>query len=557
MSYQALYRKYRPSELQDVVGQNYIVKIIKNSVKFQSVNHAYMFSGPRGTGKTTLAKILAKNVNCLEPINGEACGKCKNCLVIQNNETSDIIEIDAASNNGVDEIREIRNNVNLVPSELKYKVYIIDEVHMLSLGAFNALLKTLEEPPEHIIFVLATTDLHKVPVTIISRCQCFDFHRFTENEILERLNYIVSKENVDVEKGVLESIANLSDGGMRDAIGMLDKVVSYSDDNRVLLSDFEELNGIVSKAKKESFLTYIHNQEISKILVFIDEIYNNGKDLIIFTQDLLIISRDIIMDYYLNSNKNIDVDFYLCLVESLNDSLVILKQSSNVKIMFETKLLSFINSYFKNSKKLPENGSSTVGIEQKLSNDTNKNEEEINTNEFVDNSNILEDKVNSEREKINSIIVNNCFARAEKSELLKFKESWDNLNEYALDNQYGAVACYLVDGVLRAASQTEAIVTFEYESLINRGLKLIDKIELLFEKILNHPIKIALLTTEQWNLEKQKYIECKNNGTLYKYQDYPIYNEVAEQKNEVIDSKNETITDTAISLFGKDIVSSE
>ena len=561
MSYQALYRKYRPSELHDVVGQNYIVKIIKNSVNFQSINHAYMFSGPRGTGKTTLAKILVKNVNCLNPIDGEACGQCKNCLTIQNNQTSDIIEIDAASNNGVDEIREIRNNVNLVPSELKYKVYIIDEVHMLSLGAFNALLKTLEEPPEHIIFVLATTDLHKVPVTIISRCQCFDFHRFTENEILERLRYIVDQEKVNVESGVLESIANLSDGGMRDAIGMLDKVVSYSDNGNVTLADFEELNGIVSKSRKEEFLSFIHEQDVYKILNFIDEIYNNGKDLIIFTQDLLVVGRDIIMDYYLNSNKSVDVDFYLSLVESLNDLLVILKQSSNVKIMFETKVLSFINSYFKISHSDVEKVTVTSNVDTEVP--VKEEKTDISSLKSVDieknkiESNIQPDNANLECEKINSIIVNNCFAKAEKKELLHLKESWNLLNDYALDNQYGAVACYIVDGVLRAASKNEIIITFEYESLISRGLKLIDKIELLFEKILGHTVKVALLTTEQWNQEKQKYIDYKNKGLHYEYQEYPINDNSVEIKEEVNVSFNETITDAAIHLFGEDIVSSE
>ena len=173
MSYQALYRKYRPSTLEDVIDQDVVIQILKNAILNNKVCHAYMFSGPRGIGKTSIAKLLAKTVNCLNLNNGDACGKCENCISINNGFSSDIIEIDAASNNGVDEIREIKNKINLVPNQLKYKVYIIDEVHMLSIGAFNALLKTLEEPPEHIIFILATTDLHKVPSTIISRCQCF------------------------------------------------------------------------------------------------------------------------------------------------------------------------------------------------------------------------------------------------------------------------------------------------------------------------------------------------------------------------------------------------
>ena len=187
MSYQALYRKYRPTDFSDVIGQFNIVKTLQNSLKLNQISHAYLFSGPRGTGKTTLAKILAKNINCLDLNDGKSCGKCKNCLSIINNECSDIIEIDAASNNGVDEIREIRNNVNIVPTQLKYKVYIVDEVHMLTIGAFNALLKTLEEPPSHVIFILATTDLHKVPITIVSRCQCYEFKKIRNEDIVDRL----------------------------------------------------------------------------------------------------------------------------------------------------------------------------------------------------------------------------------------------------------------------------------------------------------------------------------------------------------------------------------
>ena len=213
MSYQALYRKYRPSTLEDVMGQDIVTKILKNAIQNHKVCHAYMFSGPRGIGKTTIAKLLAKAVNCLNPHDGDSCEKCENCLSINSGFNADIIEIDAASNNGVDEIREIKSKINLVPNQLKYKVYIIDEVHMLSIGAFNALLKTLEEPPEHIIFILATTDLHKVPSTIVSRCQCFEFHRIQNEDIIKRLEYICKKEKIIVDKKVLENIAQLSDGG--------------------------------------------------------------------------------------------------------------------------------------------------------------------------------------------------------------------------------------------------------------------------------------------------------------------------------------------------------
>ena len=226
--YQALYRKYRPQTFDDVVGQTSIVKVLKNSIEQHKFCHAYMFFGSRGTGKTSLSKIFARAVNCLDPIDGNPCGKCKNCLAASEKECVDILEIDAASNNGVDEIRELRNKINLVPAELKYKVYIIDEIHMLSIGAFNALLKTLEEPPEHAIFILATTDPQKVPETIISRCQCFSFQRISTDMLIRRLEYVCNCENIKIENDVLKEIALAADGGMRDSLGMLDKLSSYT-----------------------------------------------------------------------------------------------------------------------------------------------------------------------------------------------------------------------------------------------------------------------------------------------------------------------------------------
>ena len=240
--YHALYRKYRPLYFNSVVGQSSIVKTLKNSI----VN----------TGKTTLSKIFARSVNCLNPKDGEACGKCDACLNSFSNDCIDIIEIDAASNNGVDEIRELRNKISLVPSQLKYKVYIIDEVHMLSIGAFNALLKTLEEPPEHAIFILATTDSQKVPETIVSRCQCFSFKRVSNESIVERLKYVCSEEQIAIDDDVINKIAILSDGGMRDALGYLDKMVSFSD-KKITIEDFNEVNGIVSDDDVERFLNYI------------------------------------------------------------------------------------------------------------------------------------------------------------------------------------------------------------------------------------------------------------------------------------------------------------
>ena len=243
--HQALYRKYRPVDFDSVIGQDSIIKILENSIINNKINHAYMFFGPRGTGKTTVSKIFARSINCLNPKDGCSCGKCDNCLHSYEKECIDIIELDAASNNGVDEIREIINNVNLVPNYLKYKVYIIDEVHMLSAGAFNALLKTLEEPPEHIVFILATTDPQKVPDTIVSRCQCYSFKRIPTDLIVENLKNIAKKEKIKIDDDVLEQIAIASNGGMRDSLVTLDQLSSFTSD-KIDIDVYSELNGTIT-----------------------------------------------------------------------------------------------------------------------------------------------------------------------------------------------------------------------------------------------------------------------------------------------------------------------
>ncbi len=295
MSYQALYRKWRPGVFEDVRGQEHIVKTLKNQIKLGRVGHAYLFCGTRGTGKTSVAKIFAKAVNCLNPKDGSPCGECAMCRSIQNQSSMNVIEIDAASNNGVDNIREIREEVEYSPTEGRYKVYIIDEVHMLSIGAFNALLKTLEEPPEYVIFILATTEAHKIPITILSRCQRYDFRRITIDTIAERLQELVDREGMDVEEKAIRYIARAADGSMRDALSLLDQCVAFYLNERLTYDHVLDILGAVDTSVFSRLLRSIMAQNVSDALKLIEEVVIQGRELSQFVSDFTWYLRNLML----------------------------------------------------------------------------------------------------------------------------------------------------------------------------------------------------------------------------------------------------------------------
>lgn len=294
MSYQALYRVWRPQRFDDVVGQQVITQTLKNAIITNQISHAYLFAGPRGTGKTSAAKIFAKAVNCHHQKDGEPCNQCEICQAITDGTLNDVIEIDAASNNGVEEIRDIRDKAKYAPTQADYKVYIIDEVHMLSTGAFNALLKTLEEPPANVIFILATTEPHKIPLTILSRVQRFDFHRISPQDIFDRMKYILDEKQFKYEDKALWVIANAAEGGMRDALSILDQVLSFSDDH-VKLDDALLVTGSVTKKLMQSYFMQVVQHQSPEALKTMDQILEQGKDGQRFIEDLISFIRDILL----------------------------------------------------------------------------------------------------------------------------------------------------------------------------------------------------------------------------------------------------------------------
>lgn len=293
MAYQALYRKYRPQTFSDVVGQDHITKTLKNELDNGKVVHAYLFTGTRGTGKTSCAKILAKAINCLSPVNGDPCGECEICRMIANDEITDIVEMDAASNNGVDSIRELREQVNFAPATAKYRVYIIDEVHMLTGPAFNALLKTLEEPPEHVVFILATTEVHKLPATILSRCQRFDFRRIDTDQIVSRLKYVAQKESLNITDDAAVLIAAAADGGMRDALSILDLCASNSTD--ITENTVENVCAMAGGDYLIKMADLIKNRRTEDALLMIDKLHNSSVDMLRFLEELTRHFRDLMI----------------------------------------------------------------------------------------------------------------------------------------------------------------------------------------------------------------------------------------------------------------------
>ena len=396
MAYIALYRKFRPKTFDEVVGQEHIEKTLKNQIINNRVGHAYLFSGGRGSGKTSTAKILARAVNCLNPINGEPCNECEICKQALEGNLVDITEMDAASNNGVDNIRDIREEVEFIPTTAKYRVYIIDEVHMLSTGAFNALLKTLEEPPAHVIFILATTEPQKLPATILSRCQRFDFKRISREDIMKRLKFICEENGTKIEENALRMIANLADGAMRDAISILDRCVSDGDEI-ITEEKIRELSGVPQFEYLSQMADAIITHNPEAVLKVSQKLIEEGKDINVFLWELIKLIRDIVI-YKIDGNlvayseeeKNIindifsksDKQVFLNLIGKLSEVQNNLKWSTEPSIMFETGMIKIC---LEENNFIHSNNTQINNAETKAINKANEKTENI-IEEVVSNS---------------------------------------------------------------------------------------------------------------------------------------------------------------------------
>ena len=568
MGYLALYRKYRPSEFEEMVGQKKIRKILANAVKNNTISHAYLFSGPRGTGKTTTAKILAKMVNCEAPVDGHPCNKCNSCLNILN--SSDVIEIDAASNNGVDEIRDLREKANLVPSNSKYKVYIIDEVHMLTTQAFNALLKTLEEPPKHVIFILATTEYYKIPLTITSRCQKFQFNKIEVDDIVKKLKEICEKEDISIEDDALYEIAKISDGGMRDSINFLDQLRSFNNE-KITIDDVYEVCGDISGREISDLLKNMKAENIEKVTCFFEKMSVDGKNYNKFFEDLIGFFKDVIL-----YQKNVDKK----LIKNNVEYLKVVSEIYSVSEIYY--MIDFLNTLYDKLRYVSRQGVFVIAnflllinniknINEKEDNIPKKNNDKIEEKsnyelafEFTSNSkltdnksddNVVKDDVIVENEKIQKdndnkeIIINNTFAVADKKIKSDLQEKYTKVSDYLTDKRYATAASLLVDTKIEVAGDGYVLMTGNYEALVGNIYNNYHICEELINLLFNGEYKFVIITNDDWVKYRDEYINNIRNGKKYVLKNI----EKTLIDNEIMDNEP-TVVDKLFELVGNDVI---
>ena len=512
MAYKALYRTYRPSTFEEVAGQEHIVKTLKNALATGKLAHAYLFAGPRGTGKTTMAKLLAKALNCDEGI-GHQCNECKNCKAIIEGTHPDVLELDAASNNGVDEIRELIDKVKYGTILGRYKVYIIDEVHMLSTGAFNALLKTLEEPPEHVIFILATTEPHKILPTILSRCQRYDFTKLSDKDIKERIKSVLEKEGVSYNEEAVDIIISLADGGMRDALSILDQVLAYSG-NKLDVKDILAIFALESKEEKIALLNAIIQKDVADVLKRIERYVYLGTDIKRLTDDLLLILKDILI-YQSSRNtsclevlneqeaqsffKYLDIDETLKMIDIIMAAQKDYKNVSSIVPLFQVTLLKLITAKKDGMPEVREEIKKPTPVinkplpkpepvQAKIAEPAPKKEvkqeelislldqpepepEPVKQPEIVLSKDVLvlKDCRNGDSFFVNDDLMIDIIVTAKKDIKNQLLEHWSDLKRLIAHPKLGKAATLLVDGRPLVASNRVLVVEYQFPNTADRA----------------------------------------------------------------------------------------
>lgn len=553
MAYQALYRKYRPSNFDEVVGQQPIIQTLKNAIVQNRIAHAYLFCGPRGTGKTSIAKIFAKMLNCEDESN-KPCGKCINCKMVQNGSHPDIIEIDAASNNGVDEVRNLIDKVKYAPMQGKYKVYIIDEVHMMTTGAFNALLKTIEEPPAHVVFILATTEPNKVIPTIISRCQRFDFNKVSQKDIEKRLSIVCKEEKIEIDPEAISLIAQLADGGMRDSLSILDQCIAYCSSN-ITVDNVREIYGVLTTSDIGKLFEHLYAHEVDALIQQIQECSDKGMDLKKLTSDFItLLKESIILDYSSNSqlvsntHKEV-IEKYLLKSPSpfrfnvLNELMDVFNKynyASNVLDYLETALLKSIsNSYEIKSKTTrdviedsdrenKENFAKSSDLSYDLTSEKSeidkkvpKNSENTGISELETISDVSRETLKEVGNKDSKIILNDEYilqllVGANKTERKIDTAKMDERNMYLVDLEYAKYANSLRNIAIVASGDKYIVVAVrsELEAKEINEMQLTQGFEDFMEQVLGKAKKIFAIDHIQQTRVLEEFKERMIQGTL-------------------------------------------
>ena len=564
MAYQALYRKWRPQKFEDMVGQTAVTKTLKNAIIHHKTSHAYLFTGPRGTGKTSAAKIFAKAINCLNPQDGEPCNECLLCKGITEGTIGDVIEIDAASNNGVEEIRDIRDKARYAPTQATYKGYIIDEVHMLSTGAFNALLKTLEEPPKNVIFILATTEPHKIPATIISRTQRFDFRRITNDEIIQRLRYILEQEEIAYEEEALSVIARCANGGMRDALSLLDQVISFSDD-KVSFEQAIQVSGSLTDDLMIEFVRLLTQQQAQAALLQLQDLLLLGKEASRLIEEWLEFSRDLLVakqtgdmigrsEAFVAFAKEVEEAFLYRFMDALNQTQQEMRFTTKPTISLEVFTIKMAQPVVAIAgQEAPANQEYVSHLEQQLQSLQQQMSQLLQGQGVaVPKKATSTPQAKSSTYKPNIGEVYKVLDAATRKDLIFIRELWGDLLQMLSTTQ----RALLKASEPVAASPNGFVLKFDYEILCQRAqesVELHEDIARYCQTLAQYPGNFVSVTGEQWIQIRQDYLRDKKEkqeaeGVTHatEMEEQPTDE---EEKNEV-----EQLVQNTIDLFGEEIV---